>query len=268
MSPSECRTIRCPRRQGPADVVQLTILLAVELFVAADLANDLVFAERLSAKELNKSSVLQSFEMMGHARGGDLMQPRVLASVRDICAREAGTVVWVDTEGLGYAILALRGGRKQMTDTIDHSVGLEMSVWIGNRLDPGRALLAQYHPSPDRYDEMLRGVIEIGDAAEPLRLIPDSADYLRDRFDDRYLSAQRLAGPGSACSSCSTACMGALFKVHGWCGGAGCRQAAVRRVQCGKRIVRSDHLCRAGRNVQCGGSGSNTSGSDVYIAGW
>lgn len=46
-----------------------------------------------------------------------------------------------------------------------------MSVWIGDRVDPGQPLLTHYHPSPDRYDEMLRGAIEIGDAAEPLRLI-------------------------------------------------------------------------------------------------
>ncbi len=75
------------------------------------MAADLVFAERLAAEELNKGSALQSFEMMMHAQGGDLMQPRVPAPVRDICAREAGTVVWVDTEALGYAILALGGVR-------------------------------------------------------------------------------------------------------------------------------------------------------------
>ena len=97
MLPSEFRTIRCPRRQRSVDVAQLTIMLAAELFVAGDLADDLVFAERLAAEELNKGSTLQSFEMMMHAQGGDLMQPRVPAPVRDICAREAGTVVWVDT---------------------------------------------------------------------------------------------------------------------------------------------------------------------------
>ena len=76
----------------------------------------------------------------------------------------------------GYRSIRLRhlgigGWSEPETDTNDHSAGLEMSVWIGDRVDPGQPLLTHYHPSPDRYDEMLRGAIEIGDAAEPLRLI-------------------------------------------------------------------------------------------------
>ena len=52
-------------------------------------------------------------------------------------APRSGYVSAIDTEALGQAIIDLGGGRRQVSDSIDHSVGLEMLVRIGDRVDAG-----------------------------------------------------------------------------------------------------------------------------------
>ena len=42
---------------------------------------------------------------------------------------------------LGVAIIELGGGRKVLTDAIDHSVGLEMLAKIGDRVEQGQPLV-------------------------------------------------------------------------------------------------------------------------------
>ena len=52
----------------------------------------------------------------------------------------------IDTEQLGLAIIELGGGRKVMTDKIDHAVGLEMLVRIGDRVEAGQPVVGVFAP--------------------------------------------------------------------------------------------------------------------------
>ncbi len=47
----------------------------------------------------------------------------------------------IDTEQLGRVIVELGGGRKKLGDVLDLSVGLEMLVRLGDRVEKGQPLL-------------------------------------------------------------------------------------------------------------------------------
>jgi len=60
--------------------------------------------------------------------------------VRDIRAPADGVVTAIDTRGVGMGVVALGGGRTRPTDTIDHAVGYDRIVGIGETVSRGQPL--------------------------------------------------------------------------------------------------------------------------------
>jgi cytidine deaminase len=73
--------------------------------------------------------------------GGDLDAPRPRAGSWTLSAPREGYVAAMDAARLGLAIVEMGGGRKSLGAAIDHSVGLEMLVRIGDRVQRGQPLL-------------------------------------------------------------------------------------------------------------------------------
>jgi thymidine phosphorylase len=99
------------------------------------------------------------------AQGGRLDVPRPIAPAHDLCSQRSGIVASIDTEALGWIIIDLGGGRRQLTDTIDHSVGLEMLVRIGDEVATNQPLVRVFAPQ-SKFDEVaarLRSAMTIGD---------------------------------------------------------------------------------------------------------
>ena len=55
--------------------------------------------------------------------------------VRDILAPRAGIVTAIDTREVGMAVVAIGGGRRLPTDSIDHSVGFDRLAGLGRTVD-------------------------------------------------------------------------------------------------------------------------------------
>jgi len=64
--------------------------------------------------------------------------------VRDVFAAGPGTITAIDTRGVGMAVVALGGGRRMPTDTIDHAVGFDRLAGLGVAVD-GETPLARIH---------------------------------------------------------------------------------------------------------------------------
>jgi thymidine phosphorylase len=75
------------------------------------------------------------------AQGGDLVAPRPVAPAHDVSSPWDGVVSAIDAERLGYVIIHLGGGRKQLGDKLDLSVGLEMLVRLGDTVEAGQPLV-------------------------------------------------------------------------------------------------------------------------------
>jgi thymidine phosphorylase len=64
--------------------------------------------------------------------------------VRDIFPTSSGTVSVIDTRRVGMAVVALGGGRRRPTDTIDHAVGFDRLAGLGTKVD-AKTPLARLH---------------------------------------------------------------------------------------------------------------------------
>jgi thymidine phosphorylase len=162
------------RGNGPRDLMEVTLELGAELLVLAKRETTQEAARTRLQTAIESGAGLEKFREMVAAQGGDLDAQRPIAPAHELPSSQSGFVVAVDTEQLGRAIIELGGGRKQLGDKLDLSVGLEMLVRLGERVDAGQPLLRIF-ARPDAAakirDDLLQA-ITIGDnRVEPPPLI-------------------------------------------------------------------------------------------------
>ncbi len=119
--------------KGPADLMEVTLELGAELLVLAKRESATAAARKRLEKAISSGAGLEKFREMVAAQGGDLDAPRPIAPAHDIGSPWDGFVTAIDTERLGYVVINLGGGRRQLGDKLDLSVGFEMLVALGRR---------------------------------------------------------------------------------------------------------------------------------------
>ena len=146
--------------EGPVDVTELTIELAAELLVSAEKESNRDEARKKVQQVINGGAPLQRLEEMISAQGGDLNAPRKTAFERDVKAAESGYICRINTDRIGMAIIEMGGGRKKIGETIDHSVGLEFLVRIGDKIEEGQTI-AKLHCDDSKVAEYAAGLISL-----------------------------------------------------------------------------------------------------------
>lgn len=161
------------RGEGPADVRELTIELAADLLISSGQDSDRSQALSRAAAKLDDGSAFEKYAEMVVAQGGDPNAKIQVAAASEVTAAEAGFVTSIDTNAIGLAIIGMGGGRQQMTDRIDHSVGIEMLVRVGDKVDEGQPLVRLFCEQPDAAAMEVRNAVTLGDNAQQLPLIVD-----------------------------------------------------------------------------------------------
>ena len=160
--------------RGPADLWECARELGVELLLLAGTAEDRQAARRRLEAEIASGRPLAKFREMVVAQGGDLDRLPPIGKGTNVTASRAGFVGSIDTESLGLAIIELGGGRKQMSDRIDHSAGMEVLVRIGDPVKRGQRLARLFGAEEKiaRVKPQVVSAIKIQDApCDPLALI-------------------------------------------------------------------------------------------------
>ncbi len=157
---------------GPDDLMQLVIALSSEVLLLTGRATSLREAQTAIDDHLTSGRAIEKFHEMVIAQGGDLDMLRTVAPASEVVSNRAGCVLAIDTEALGYVINSLGGGRQKVSDKIDHSVGLEMLVRLGDRVEVGQPLARVFSDSDgaSRGANRVRESFTIGD--EPLKMSP------------------------------------------------------------------------------------------------
>jgi pyrimidine-nucleoside phosphorylase len=165
---------------GPPDLIEVTFALGAEMLVLATLASTREGARAMMDAAIGSGKALKKFEEIIRAQDGDagvvkdvLRLPQAPHRA-DFTAARAGVVQSVDPRAVGYGVIALGGGRRNMEDEVDPSVGFVIKAKPQNRVTKGQ-LLATIHARSRKDIEMGRSVLEqaivIGDsvpAALPL----------------------------------------------------------------------------------------------------
>lgn len=134
-------SLDCLSGGGPDDLRDLTLALGAELLVATGQSESLDTARSTLADRLDSGAAREKFERMVEAQGGDLNAARPVAPESAVIAQHHGFVTSIDTEALGQAIIDLGGGRRRSGESIDHSVGIDCVVRLGQEVQVGDQLV-------------------------------------------------------------------------------------------------------------------------------
>jgi pyrimidine-nucleoside phosphorylase len=166
--------------RGPADLMEVTYALAVEMLIVAGVDTDRGAARKRLEETISSGRALQMFARMTEAQGGD---PRVVQDygrlpkapvTMEYRAVHDGIVSEIPPRKIGHAIIALGGGRSRTEDTIDFGVGFMISAKPGQYVRRGEALAvihARTEADAERARTALDEAIVIGESSSALQLV-------------------------------------------------------------------------------------------------
>ena len=149
---------------GPADVVELTLVLAREMLAAAGV-HDIDPADKLA-----DGSAMDVWRRMIQAQGGDPTAPLPVAKEQHVInADSSGTLTRLDAGAVGIAAWRLGAGRERKEHPVQAAAGVEMHAKPGDQVVAGQPLLTLHTDTPERFDraiESLAGAYDIEDGVE------------------------------------------------------------------------------------------------------
>ncbi|MFC9969365.1 thymidine phosphorylase [Spirillospora sp. NPDC127200] len=151
---------------GPADVVELTVLLAREMLAAAGLDGG-----KDPADALRDGSAMDVWRRMISAQGGDPDAPLPVArEAHEVAAPATGVLARLDAYGVGVAAWRLGAGRARKEDPVSFGAGVVCHAKPGDEVTAGQPLLTLYADEASRFEralESLEGAYEIAEGGEP-----------------------------------------------------------------------------------------------------
>jgi pyrimidine-nucleoside phosphorylase len=163
------------RGEGPADLLEVTMALGVEMLSVAGIEADAQEATRLLQKTIDDGSALEVFGRVVESQGGDRRVVDDPAAIlpqaphqSSLKAEMGGFVATLDAFRVGIAAMRLGAGRERKEDTIDPSVGIRIHHKVGDPVEEGERLLTLSYRHPARLDEalsVLEGAITIAPEA-------------------------------------------------------------------------------------------------------
>ena len=167
--------------EGPADLVEVTLALGAEMLVLAGTARDTDAARADMRAALSSGKAADRFRQIIERQGGNpgvLDDPELLPQA-EACelyiAKRSGFVARVEPRAVGRGIIALGGGRTQMSDSVDPAVGFVITVKPGDRVQGGEPMASIYARNAGGVRagrSALDAAITVADEAEPpLKLV-------------------------------------------------------------------------------------------------
>ncbi len=144
---------------GPEDLREITIDLGAWMLLSVQEAKSIDEGRRRIEGVLGNGEALNKFKEMVEAQGGGLKaidNPELLpwAKLRiEVKAQSRGYIGSLDAKKIGQAVVALGGGRKDLSSRIDHSVGIELIKKEGEKVEEGESLAFIYASEEDKGEE-------------------------------------------------------------------------------------------------------------------
>ena len=153
----------------------VTMALCVEMLISGKLAADDAEARAKLQAVLDNGKAAEVFGRMVAAQKGpsDFVEnyanylPTAMLS-KAVYADTEGFVSEMDTRALGMAVVAMGGGRRQASDTIDYSVGFTDMARLGDQVDGQRPLAVIHAKDENSWQEAAKAVkaaIKLADKA-------------------------------------------------------------------------------------------------------
>ena len=159
---------------GPADVVELTVLLAREMLELAGIKGvD-------PADNLKNGKAMDHWRRMIKAQAGDPDAPLPVAKESlTIKAEKSGTITRMDALKVGVAAWRLGAGRSKQGEQLQLGAGIEIHAKPGDPIKEGSPLFTLHTDKPELFDraiESLTGAVEYDSNYQRLPLVLERID--------------------------------------------------------------------------------------------
>lgn len=146
---------------GPADVVELTLLLAREMLDAAQVKG------KDPEVALKDGSAMDHWRKMVRAQGGDpAAKLPVAREQKTIHASGSGTIASMNALQVGIAAWRLGAGRERQGERVQAGAGIEIHAKPGDVIESGAPLFTLHTDEPARFERAERaldGAVTIGE---------------------------------------------------------------------------------------------------------
>jgi pyrimidine-nucleoside phosphorylase len=165
--------------EGPEDFKAHCVEIAAHMLKLGQKANDLDVARRMAEKTLLDGSAWRCFEQLVEAQGGDLAyirRPEMLPQAKLhhlITSPAAGYILGVHARLVGEVAVNLGAGRAKKGDAIDHAVGIEVHIKVGDYVKTGDRLFTVHGNQQDIINQAHQDLLAaVSWNAEPVERLP------------------------------------------------------------------------------------------------
>ena len=156
---------------GPADVVELTVLLAREMLDAGKITPLMDPADALK-----NGAAMDHWRRMISAQGGDPDATLPVAKEKTVVTAEAsGEIIEMNAMKVGISAWRLGAGRSRQGEQVQAGAGIEIHAKPGEEIKAGQPLFTLHTDEPARFEralEALAGAVRISSTGEKVERLP------------------------------------------------------------------------------------------------
>ena len=140
---------------GPKDLLELTFQLGSKLLVQAGITKSETSAISIQENLIQSGKAYQKFEEFINAQNGmtseltSVNKPRYETIIR---SDKSGYITSMDTLKIGWALVDLGCGRRDKSDTLDPTAGLEFIVKIGDEIKSGEPIFRCFNSKKNKLE--------------------------------------------------------------------------------------------------------------------
>jgi len=156
---------------GPADVVELTVLLAREMLDAGKITPLMDPSDALK-----NGAAMDHWRRMIIAQGGDPDAALPVAKEKTVVMAEAsGEIIEMNAMKVGVSAWRLGAGRSRQGENVQAGAGIEIHAKPGEEIKAGQPLFTLHTDEPARFEralEALAGAVRISSTGEQVERLP------------------------------------------------------------------------------------------------
>ena len=130
-------------KEDDSNLYNLSIELATEM-VSMGKEIDRDEAKKLVLDSIDSGKAYKKFQELVKYQAGNLKDIIISNKTVSVRSKKAGVIKKINALQVGKLALSLGAGKIKKTDRIDHSVGVKLNKFIGNKVEKGEVLMTLY----------------------------------------------------------------------------------------------------------------------------
>ena len=156
---------------GPADIVELTLVMAREMLDAAGIK-----ATMDPADALKNGAAMDVWRQMISAQGGDPDAKLPVAREQHVVTAESsGEIIEMNAMAIGISAWRLGAGRSRQGEAVQAGAGIEIHAKPGEQIKAGDPLFTLHTDESQRFEralDVLKGAVRISSTGEKVERLP------------------------------------------------------------------------------------------------